>query len=109
MRFLRHFPVVQFILRFGLYRGLEFRRVARLCDRDPHKLREWETHYRAIASREFRHDNKEDGRVHLAFAEMLATTHDTLIRKRKAVRRPLVSKQQRKIERRLRQLHTRRA
>lgn len=97
------FAVFRFIARFGFYRGLEFRRVAAKCDRDPHLLREWETYYRAIASREFRHDNKADGRVFLAFAEMLQTTRETLIRKRKA-RRAVLSQQNRKIERRLNQL-----
>lgn len=101
---LPRFAIITFIIRFGLWRGLEFSRVAAKCDRDPHLLRSWETHYRAIASRNFRHDNNADDRVYLAFAEMLQTTHDKLLRKRKAVRRPIVSQQQRKIERRLRQL-----
>jgi hypothetical protein len=100
--------VFSFIARFGFYRGLEFRRVAAKCDRDPRLLRSWETHYRARASREFRHDNRPDGRVFLAFAEMLATTHDTLIRKRKA-RRAIATQQNRKIERRLKELARERA
>lgn len=101
------FAVFRFIARFGLLRGLEFRRVAAKCDRDPHRLREWETHYRAKASSAFRHDNNADGRVFLAFAEMLQTTHDKLIRKRKA-RRAVVSQQNRKIERRLQQFQQKR-
>lgn len=101
-------PLLGFIARFGFYRGIEFRRVAAKCDRDPHLLREWESHYRAIASREFRHDNKTDGRVFLAFAEMLATTHDKLVRNRRA-RRAIATKQNRLIERRLKQLARERA
>lgn len=96
------FAVFRFIARFGLIRGLEFRRVAAKCDRDPHLLREWETYYRAKASREFRHDNKADGRVFLAFAEMLSTTRERVIRKRKAVRRPLLTQQNRRIDRAVR-------
>lgn len=99
--------IIAFIRRFGWKRGREFRRIARKCDHDPHLLESWATHYRAKASREFYHDNNADGRLFLAFAEMLQTTHDQLIAKRKP-RRPILSKRMQRIEKRLNHLDYRR-
>lgn len=91
-------PIVGFIRRFGFARGFEFYRVARKCDRDTHLLRSWEIHYRAVASRELRHDNESEAKVYLAFAEMLQTTHDKIVLNRKP-RRPILTNRQLRIER----------
>jgi hypothetical protein len=93
-----------FLARFGLKRGFKFYLVARKCDRDPHLLRSWETHYRALASRELRENDKQNAHAHLAFAEMLSTAHDQIVLHRKP-RRPLVTRRNQRINKRLRELH----
>lgn len=99
-------PIFGFIRRFGFWRGIEFRRVAKKCDRDPHLLISWATHYQSRASGEFRHNNAQDARAFLAFAEMLRTTHDRLVLNRK-VRRPILTRQQRRLERALKKFELR--
>lgn len=89
---------IAFIRRFGFRRGLEFRKVARLCDRDPHLLRSWEAWYHGRASREYYHGNNEEARVLNAFAEMLHTTHDKIVAKRKSCQ-PILEKQRSRLQR----------
>lgn len=99
-------PIFVFIRRFGFWRGVEFRRVARFCDKDIHLLESWAGHYRAKASACFRHDNRVDGRAFLAFAEMLQSTYALLVANRKP-RRPILTRQQRRIERALEKIELR--
>lgn len=92
------FATIAFIRRFGLRRGWEFRKVARLCDHDPKLLKSWEAYYRWQASRQYYHSNNEEARVFNAFAEMLQTTHDKLVAKRKSCQ-PMLQKQHQRVER----------
>lgn len=93
--------IIGYVRRFGLIRGFEFYRVARTCDQDPHLLASWATHFRSRASREFLHGRSHEGHVFQAFAEILTTTYDSLVLKKKKLRRPILSQRQQRLERHL--------
>lgn len=95
-------PIVGYIRRFGLFRGLRFYRVAQKCERDPRQLRSSSNQFRAWASDYFYHANPEAGRAYLAFAEILQVTHDKLVLGKKKSRQPLLAKRARGIEKRVR-------
>jgi hypothetical protein len=97
------FALLTFIRRFGWRRGLEFRRVARLCDQDPRLLKSWIAYYRGRGSRELYHDNKADGHAFIAFAEMLQTAHDQIVEMRPP-RRPILTRNQQRLEKRFKRI-----